>query len=94
MAVEKTLVVVAYDIPDNARRQRMAKLLLGFGGRIQGSVYELWLNNRDIEVMWGRLSRVAQQDDLVRCYLLCGACEKRIRTLNMQQPSAPVAYIV
>ena len=64
MGAERTLVVVAYDIPSDRRRGKMADILLGFGARIQGSVYELWLTKRDIERCWLRLTALAEDGDL------------------------------
>lgn len=89
----KWMVVVAYDIPDDRRRDRVAKVLLRFGGRIQGSVYELWLDERKLERMWAAVGERVGADDLVRCYILCSACERRIRSLGMERPEDPVAFI-
>jgi CRISPR-associated protein Cas2 len=39
-------VVVSYDITDDKRRVRMAKTLLGYGQRVQYSVFEAHLTQR------------------------------------------------
>ncbi|MCC6629130.1 MAG: CRISPR-associated endonuclease Cas2 [Chloroflexi bacterium] len=88
------LVVVAYDVTDDQRRARMAAWLLAFGGRIQGSVYELWLDERQLERMWAGLDDLAAPDDLVRCYVLCAACKRRIRSCGLPPPVEATAYIV
>jgi CRISPR-associated protein Cas2 len=90
----RSFVVVAYDISDDRRRHRVAETILGFGGRVQGSVYELWISPRDLETLWHRLSRVIAPQDLLRCYLLCDADVRRIRSVGMQSPEAPVAFVV
>lgn len=89
----KNLVVVAYDIPDDRRRARMANRLLSFGARIQGSVYELWLTPRQFEAMWCAVGELHAGGDLIRCYTLCGACERRIRSYGMPQPERQPALI-
>ncbi len=89
----KSLVVVAYDIPDDRRRGRVANHLLSFGARIQGSVYELWLTPRQLEAMWYGLGELCAREDLIRCYTLCGACERRIRSHGMPEPAREPALI-
>lgn len=93
-ASQASLIVVAYDITDDRRRARVAALLLSFGGRIQGSVYELWLDGRQLERMWAGLADLVASGDLVRCYVLCGSCERRIRSYGLSPPIEERAYIV
>ena len=38
-----SLYVAAYDISHNGRRASVARVLLGYGDRVQKSVYEVWL---------------------------------------------------
>mgnify|MGYP001374613330 CR=1 FL=1 len=90
----RSLVVVAYDISDNRRRGKVAATLLSFGARIQGSVYELWLDERRLERMWAAVGRLIVADDLVRCYILCAACETRIRSYGMDAPEDALTFIV
>lgn len=70
--------VVCYDITDDARRSRVAKLLLDFGSRIQESVF---LANLDLELagrMKARLTAVVDVElDKVNIFELCEACAKR-----------------
>lgn len=91
---QRTLVVVAYDIPQDRRRGRIAKTLLGFGARIQGSVYELWLTKREIERCWGQVTALAAKGDMIRFYLLCDSCVGRTRTIGMELPEEEVSFIV
>lgn len=87
-------VVVAYDIGDDKRRARAAQVLLGFGARIQGSVYELWLDDRRLERLWASLVAVVKEGDIVRCYLICNACRPRTRSFGLPAPEDEVAFIV
>ena len=43
------LYVISYDIPDNRRRSQLAKVLKGFGSRVQYSVFEAHLNGKQYE---------------------------------------------
>lgn len=65
-----TYVVVAYDIESNARRQRLVRLLEGFGERVQRSVFECDLNGRELGLLLERLRRFARPEDAIRVYRL------------------------
>lgn len=90
----RSLIVVAYDISDDRRRGKVALTLLSFGARIQGSVYELWLDERRLERMWAAIGKLIVAEDLVRCYVLCSACETRIRSYGMDAPEDAITFIV
>lgn len=89
----RRLVVIAYDIGDDRRRAKVAATVLGFGGRIQGSVYELWLSNRQIEKMWAKVWSLVEKGDLIRCYVVCGTCERSIRSVGHTQPNEEVMFL-
>jgi len=66
----KTYVVVAYDLEDHGRRRRLARLLEGFGERVQRSVFECDLNGRELALLLYRLERFARPGDAIRVYRL------------------------
>jgi CRISPR-associated protein Cas2 len=68
-----TLYVVAYDTPSDRRRRKLAKLLEGYGHRVQDSVYECWLLPHQRNRLVARL-RAAMHPacDKIRMYPLCG----------------------
>jgi CRISPR-associated endonuclease Cas2 len=70
----------------------MAQLLLSYGARVEASVYELWLTSRQVEKMWHDLTRVAKDGDLVRCYIVCEACEHRVRSITLSAPKDDIAF--
>ncbi len=90
----RSFVVVTYDISDDKRRTKVAEILLGFGARIQGSVYELWLDERQTERMWAKVEAAVVPGDLVRCYLLCAACRPRTRSYGQTTPEINEVFIV
>jgi len=63
-------VVVAYDIPDDRHRRRLARILLGFGERVQRSVFECELTEEEYERLLARLERVKREGDSIRVYRL------------------------
>ena len=77
--MEKQFVVVAYDVSDDRRRERLHHLLEGYGTPVQYSVFECWLGRREKEKVQRSVRRIIRREvDQVRYYLLCGQCWKRI----------------
>ena len=71
--------VISYDIPDDRRRNQLAKALKGFGTRIQYSVFEAHLNKTQFEELKRAVASVIDSsEDSVRYYALCNACVGRI----------------
>ena len=71
--------VISYDIPDNRRRNQLAKTLEGFGRRVQYSVFEAHLSRAQYEELKRAVGIVINpDDDSVRYYRLCGACAERV----------------
>lgn len=71
--------VISYDIPDDRRRNKLAKVLKGFGTRVQYSVFEAHLNKRQYEELKRAVERLIEpSEDSVRYYALCRACVRRV----------------
>ena len=65
------ITAVSYDIVDNRRRRRMSKLLDQFGVRIQKSVFELDLEEKDLPRLLKRIENTIDPvEDSVRIYRL------------------------
>jgi len=59
--------VIAYDTPSNSRRRKLAKLLEGYGLRVQWSVFECNLRREQLQQLRQRLERlIVPSDDSVR----------------------------
>jgi CRISPR-associated protein Cas2 len=77
------LYLVSYDIPDDKRRTRLAKILKDFGDRVHYSVFEFILERELLDKMIARIEDIISEDeDSVRIYSLCGACEKSIKIIG------------
>jgi CRISPR-associated protein Cas2 len=76
--------LVAYDIPDNQRRGKVARILEDFGDRVQYSVFEMELeNSAQLGEMQERLAGVVDpQADSVRIYFLCQGCRVKVEILG------------
>jgi CRISPR-associated protein Cas2 len=91
------LILVSYDIPNNKRRTKIAKILLDYGERVQYSVFECNLTVRQIKKLMKELAAVVNdKEDSVRAYRLCAACEQMVETMGQAQPpqEEPDLFIV
>lgn len=72
-------VVVSYDIVDDRRRTKVANTLLGFGSRVQYSVFECVLKPEDLDRLRKRLRKLIKAgEDQVRYYQLCQSCVLKV----------------
>jgi CRISPR-associated protein Cas2 len=68
-------LVLAYDISDDKRRDRLRRTLLRFGTPVQYSVFECDLSPRQVQRMRKAILEVIQlPEDNVRYYQLCRGC--------------------
>lgn len=77
------LLLVSYDISDDRVRAQTAKLLEGFGLRIQYSVFECRLMPRRAADLRGRLRRIRLADrDSIEIVPCCAHCDERRQRLG------------
>ncbi len=67
-------LVLAYDIPNDKRRERLRRVLLSFGKPVQYSVFECDLTPRQVQRMRRAVLEVIEPEDNVRYYQLCRGC--------------------
>jgi len=76
--------VVCYDISNNRRRHRLEKALLKFGQRVQESVFETDLNEKEYIEMQEAVARVINmEEDNVRFYRQCKSCKSAIDVMGV-----------
>lgn len=77
------LIVVSYDVRETRRRTRLAKALKDFGERVQLSVFECRLDEKQIEKLRARVAKLIEPEkDSVRIYRLCGGCAPKLELLG------------
>ncbi len=94
---DATFILVSYDIPDDRRRVRLAKVLRDYGERVQYSVFECALTQAQITRLLLEIRGVMEEGaDSVRVYRLCATCAGQIQALGQAKPPAdePEVYIV
>lgn len=72
---DKKLILIIYDISDNKRRVKMAKLLESYGYRIQKSAFEALIGKRKLNVLVNSIEVLISKEDCVKIYILKGNCE-------------------
>ena len=89
------IVVVSYDVPDDKRRLRLAKLLLDYGKRVQYSVFECDLTPAQMDAMLERVQAIVDAEaDSVRVYRLCASCEKSVVIVGKGELTKDDLYIL
>ena len=74
--------IVSYDIPDDRKRNKVAKTLLNFGSRVQYSVFECILDDKQLEKMTLKLGKMVSDQDSIRIYSLCAKCQGVVSVLG------------
>lgn len=93
--MNRQFVVVAYDISDDRRRQRLHDALLNFGSGVQYSVFECLVDEKELARMRKQVKRIIKPRlDHVRYYWLCAACVKRIESTRGPEVAHEAEVIV
>lgn len=84
------MYVISYDISNNKRRRKVARLMENYGTRVQYSVFECRLSKARYEELYGRLATLMEDDHegSIRFYNLCGNCVSRTATIGVFKPEA------
>lgn len=77
-------VVVAYDIVDNRKRTKLAKTLSKFGARVQKSVFECRIDDRQYLSMKEQIEKhIDPEQDSLRYYIICARCSGNIEVSGL-----------
>lgn len=72
--------LISYDIKDDKRRTKIAKVLVDIGDRVQYSVFECIIDEKRLaESIYKIKNLILEKEDSVRVYSLCGDCVKKVR---------------
>jgi len=92
---QNTCYVIAYDIPDDKRRTKVHKILLGYGTWTQYSLFECFLTRKQLILLHARLEKhLEPEEDSVRFYPLCANCLRKVETVGGQPPEDISIFIV
>ena len=77
---KKNFVVVAYDITDDRRRNKIAKILSKFGTRVNYSVFECMLTDKEFEKLRSDIEKkINVKEDGIAYYPICLKCHSKIK---------------
>ncbi len=77
-------VVFAYDVRDDTRRLRVARVLKNALERVQKSVFEGELGPERLELVQARaLRHIRESEDSLRVYVLCARCAQAVRVFGV-----------
>lgn len=88
--------LVAYDIPDDKRRKKISDVLEGYGSRVQYSVFECVLNQKQYKEMRTRLKKIFKdEEDNLRFYPISDHTLNQVETWGRgSQPTKPPKSII
>lgn len=86
-------VLLVYDVSDERRLRRVARVCEAYGQRVQRSVFELHLQPGQLPALQARLRELVEPgEDKVRYYRLCAADASDIAVDGQGQPTEPHRY--
>lgn len=92
---ERGFYVLVYDISADKRRAKIARLMESFGGRVQGSVFEAWLTQAELEEILKRSKKVMnQEEDGLRIYFICQACQAKAKMVGPGSVTPPPGVVI
>ena len=86
--------VISYDIHDDKIRNKVAGVLLGYGERVQFSVFECDLGKNELEALVDQLSNLIERTDSIRYYGICQTCQKLILVSGKDAPIQEREYLI
>jgi CRISPR-associated protein Cas2 len=94
-------ITVSYDIHDDKRRTKIAKVLEGKGMRVQYSVFECELTRKQFAELRTKLRKlmpspntVPPPTDSIRFYKLCETCTQEIEILGTGEVMRDKPYYI
>lgn len=94
MRAKKIYCVVAYDIAEHKRRNRIVKLIEPYGCRINYSVFECMFTMAQLIQLQQKLEQmIIKDDDQIAIYPICVDCYTKIRYIPSLHPDYRAVHI-
>jgi CRISPR-associated protein Cas2 len=92
---QTTCYVIAYDIPDDKRRTKVHKILLGYGKWTQYSLFECFLTRKELVLLCSKLTEhLRAEQDSMRFFSLCANGLNRRETVGGPPPTQEFVFVV
>ncbi|MBO0798379.1 MAG: CRISPR-associated endonuclease Cas2 [Blastocatellia bacterium] len=77
------LVLITYDISNQKRLRRVARLLQTYGVRLQRSVFECRIDPKHFDELLVKINEaIKHHEDRVHVYRICESCQERFTRYN------------
>lgn len=91
--------LIIYDLPDskaaNKRRNRLHKLICGYGKWTQYSAFECFLTSKQFAQLQVRIEQLIKpSEDSIRIYVLDASAVRKTITYGSQQPRQEEAIVI
>lgn len=83
------LTVLSYDVSDNKRRRKIAKILENTASRVQYSVFEARMSETRANTVAQRVAAMLGEGDSLRLYVIGADGERRSRVFGDGTPFEP-----
>ncbi|MEM3489016.1 MAG: CRISPR-associated endonuclease Cas2 [Nitrososphaerota archaeon] len=92
----KTPYLICYDVREEKRLRKTAKIMEGYGKRIQYSIFYCNISTRNLEKLRYELGKILEKEDDLLVIPLCKSCSIKLRTRNprYQWDDESVSFIV
>ena len=96
MASSKKWYLLCYDIHDEKRLRRIAKLVKGYGVRVQYSVFRARLSARQLERFRWEATKIMKTEDDLLVVELCEKCVGKLasRHKKLEWPTETKRYAI
>lgn len=92
------MYLISYDISNDRKRAKVAKVMEDYGRRVQYSVFECILDRVKYEELYGKLLELLKEEELasVRIYNLCEKCRQRTMVIGIEdtKPEPEEVYVI
>ncbi len=78
--------LLAYDVRDDGRLRRVARLLEGYGERLQYSVFRCRLGEVELQRLRWELARIMASEDDLLVIPICDRCAGGVAGLHAKEP--------
>ncbi|MGN0291927.1 MAG: CRISPR-associated endonuclease Cas2 [Lachnospiraceae bacterium] len=79
------MYIISYDISNDKIRGKIAKELLNYGRRVQYSVFECYISEKQYKYLYEKLVILMQnvKEGNIRIYNLCAKCERKMESIGI-----------
>jgi CRISPR-associated protein Cas2 len=70
-------ILITYDIENDKKRKKISDILEGYGTRVNYSVFELEVTDRQFTQIVSYLKNISTKDDNIRIYHICKNCKEK-----------------